>query len=134
MELWIIIIVGVWFALGAVVAAFIYHDMKIRKRISSKWIVIGFLLNVIGLLTYYIGVKISRRHPYQYPPRPQYDTPLYRFEEGQQEEPVPVAPPEENGGKREFDFSEGIPRCPRCGAAISAHEWDCPRCGTNIRY
>ncbi|NYT11090.1 MAG: hypothetical protein GKC03_00890 [Methanomassiliicoccales archaeon] len=132
MDLWLILIAIAWFGLGAIIAVFIYLDMKSRKSIQNIWIAVGFLLNVIGLLLYYLSVRVSRRHPYQYPPSPRYENPEYDFgsKKGMQE-------PSTEEKKKEApqrEFTEGIPRCPHCGAAISAHEWECPRCNANLRF
>ncbi|HUV25448.1 MAG TPA: PLD nuclease N-terminal domain-containing protein [Methanomassiliicoccales archaeon] len=131
MDIWLVIVAIAWFGLGAIIAAFIYLDMKGRKSIKNIWIVVGFLLNVIGLLLYYLSVRVSRRHPYQYPPSPRYGNPDYDFDLKRGMEEAPVEKKSEETPKKEF--TEGIPRCPHCGAAISAHEWECPRCNANLR-
>lgn len=131
MDLWLIMVPITWFGLGAIVAGFVYLDMKSRRSIQNIWIVVGFLLNAIGLLLYYLSVRVSRRHPYQYPPSPRYENPEYDFGSKKLiEEPSPV---EKKAAPRR-EFTEGIPRCPNCGAAISAYEWECPRCDANLRF
>jgi len=119
-----------WFGLGAIIAAFIYLDMKGRKSVSTIWVVLGFLLNLIGLLIYYLSVRASRRHPYQYPPLPRYDGPMYDFDDPKEETVVE----EKEEETPSIEHIEGIPRCPNCGAAISSHEWECPHCGAKLRY
>jgi hypothetical protein len=131
MEAWILIIVLAWFALGGIIAAFIYLDIKARKSGSKMWPAMGFLLNLIALLAYDVSVKISRRHPYQYPPTPSYGEPNYDFDRVERE---PAVEGESEEEKPSVEYIEGIPRCPHCGAAISAHDWECPRCGARIRY
>jgi len=131
MDAWIFVMVLAWFGLGTTIATFIYLDMKGRKSISMIWVVVGFLLNLIGLLAYYMSVKASRRHPYQYPPSPSYEAPQYDFDSAVEQPPTQ----EETGEERPaVELIEGIPRCPHCGAAISSHEWECPECGAKLRH
>lgn len=133
MDIWIPIIAIAWFALGAIIAVFIYLDMKSRKSIQQIWIVIGFLLNAIGLLIYYLSIRVSRRYPYQYPPTPTYDNPEYDFAAREGIE-TPERKVPEVKEEPKLEFTEGIPRCPHCGAAISSHDWDCPQCNAKLRY
>ncbi|MFP4171222.1 MAG: hypothetical protein ACLFUV_09445 [Methanomassiliicoccales archaeon] len=133
MQLGIPILLIAWFAVGGVVAVHMHTEMKARRRMNRPWLAIGFLLNLIGLLVYRLAVKIERRHPYQYPPPPSYENPRYEFR-GREE---PVYQEEEQVQQRTdpvFRPVEGIPRCNHCGSAISSHDWDCPMCGSGLRY
>jgi hypothetical protein len=46
------------------------------------------------------------------------------------QEPVPEYQPQEPAVKEPI---EGIPRCPKCGSAISAYEDFCSECGTKLK-
>jgi predicted membrane channel-forming protein YqfA (hemolysin III family) len=131
MDAWILIVIIAWFGLGAIIAAFIYMDMKDRRTIDSKWVIVGLLLNLIGLIVYHMSVRVSRRHPFQYPPSPRYEAPSYGMEQSGEE---PKEQEEVEEESPDVEYIEGIPRCPHCGAAISSRDWECPRCGANLKY
>ncbi len=132
----IIILILAWFLAGAIIAVWMYLDMKANKRFESYWLLLGLLLSVVGLGIYLARIKMERRYPYQYPPRPEYENPQYKFkdhyyEKDKWEEKNEEA--EEADSKVNVDQIEGIPRCPHCGAAISSHNWECPHCGKRIK-
>ena len=163
----LILSAAAWLIIGVAVAAYIYLDAKRAKEKRMLWVVIGFLFSILGLVLYYFLVK-RKRAGYQYPPKPEYGAPDYKFEKaGKQPEAkvdeAPVAKPAaasndqkptkpgpqaagEAGvketpstaaekvaeGKMHVE-TEGTPRCPKCNAAISIHDFNCPRCGEKLR-
>jgi hypothetical protein len=124
----------IWFGIGVIVAVHIFLDMKARKKMEKNWVLIGFLLSVIGFLIYHLRIRIARTHPYQYPPKPQYENPEYRLEEVRNQQPAVERSVKKEPESAKKEFVEGLPRCPHCGAAISAHDWDCPHCGAALRH
>lgn len=130
----IIILILAWFIAGAIIAVWMYLDMKANKRFESLWLLVGLLLSVIGLGVYLARIKMKRRYPYQYPPRPEYENPQYKFKDHYyQREWKEEREEVEEEPKTDLEQIEGIPRCPHCGAAISSHNWECPHCKKKIK-
>jgi len=99
--------------------------------VKASWLVIAFLLSVVGLVLYIFLVK-KKRVEATYPPKPEYSAPAYKFEKAEAGK--------KNGAETEADEVkskvkqiEGIPRCPNCGAAISDRDFNCPNCGKKLR-
>ena len=92
-------------------------------------IAVAILAALVAMWSYYFLVLRRRWREYSYPPKPQYDRPSYRPFGTSLETPVTLAP------EPETDVVQiaGIPRCPECGAAISAHDWECDSCGNVLR-
>ncbi|MEM2944387.1 MAG: hypothetical protein QXN93_01685 [Methanomassiliicoccales archaeon] len=139
MALEIIVFAVVWFALGAAIALWIYKDSKEKfGKVAKDWVVAGFFLCIIGALLYSYAAKQRIIRESKYPPEPAYEAPKYEFEEkkavspsSQEEVEKEKKPTAEKTPVRQI---EGIPRCPHCGAAISAHDWNCPSCGKKLKY
>lgn len=163
----LILLAAVWLIVGVAAAAYIYLDAKIAKEKRMLWVVIGFLFSILGLVLYYFLVK-RKRGGYQYPPKPEYGAPDYKFEKaGMQSEAKadeatvakpaaasndqkPAKPGLQAAGEavvketpstaaekvaegKMHVQTEGTPRCPKCNAAISVHDFNCPRCGERLR-
>lgn len=132
-----VLLLIIWFGIGIVAAVHIHKDMKKRRNVQKGWIAAGLILSIIGFAAYRLRLIMTRRYPYQYPPRPQYGSPQYRLDEhkneGSPEKEAPLSPPAEVCGTARNESIEGIPRCPHCGAAISLHDWDCPHCRAPLR-
>lgn len=132
-----LLLLVIWFGIGIVVAVHIYMDMKKRRNLQKGWIIAGLFLSVIGFAAYRLRLIMARRYPYQYPPRPQYGSPQYRLDdlrkEGPSREGGSVPSSTEKSDLVRNESIDGIPRCPHCGAAISAHDWECPHCGAALR-
>jgi hypothetical protein len=121
--------VAAWFMVGLVGAALILVIQGKRGDENLAWPLIGFALSFIGLLLFYL--LVLRRPPLQeqYPARPRYEPPSYKFGGG--EEAAPVAAPEKED--KRVKQVEGAPRCEKCGSAISLHDFTCPGCGKELR-
>jgi len=121
---WYFLTIIAWLLVGVVCALIGYYDMKKRKQVSVLWIVIVFLLSVVGLVIYVIiGRKPAR---YEYPPKTEYPAPEYKFEKKAEQKEAPKE-------DKKVEQIEGIPRCPDCGAAISMHDEKCPKCGRKLK-
>jgi len=132
MQLELIIAVIAWLLIGAISAAYVFMDMQKNKDLKASWLVIAFLLSVVGLVLYFYLVK-EKRIDATYPPKPVYSAPAYKFDKVEAEKKSALA---ESGGtkaKSEVKQIEGIPRCPDCGAAISERDFNCPNCGRKLR-
>lgn len=117
-----------WLVIGVAIAVVIFLDQKKHGDKGLLWPLVGFLLSLIGLLLWYMLVVRKRMvKAAEYPARPQYETPSYKFEK---EEAAPAA---KQDAKKPVHQTEGAPRCPSCGAAISAHDLKCPGCGKALR-
>ncbi len=135
----ILVIILVWFGLGAGIAAWIYADTKARKKTADwNWVGVGFFLSIIGAIAYIVAANAEKKRAYQYPPATKYENPEYEFE-GEKHE-ASSHPAQTNGTKavteskkEETKQIEGLPRCRHCGAAISEHDWVCPKCGAKLR-
>ena len=134
------VIILIWLGVGAGVAAWIYADTRVRKKaVEWDWVAVGFILSVIGAIAYIVAVNAEKKRAYQYPPATKYDNPKYGFE-GETHEAssesgqAPAQQPKaEEKGKEEIRQIRGIPRCRHCGAAISEHDWECPKCGAKLK-
>jgi hypothetical protein len=115
-----------WLVLGLIAALFIFVDQIKHDEKNHVWPVIGLLLNLLGVLLFYIFVARKRRKAPEYPAKPQYESPSYKYEK---KEEAPAPAPE----KKKVQQLEGAPRCENCGAAISAHDLRCPNCGKQLK-
>ena len=148
----ILIILLVWLTIGIVIGGWISVDTFRRKVKGAKWVAIGVLLSVVGLLIYLmIGKKkkdVQAEHHHA--------APEYKFTEPTApappagtgkatSEPAPVASqpvkePMPEGQRPENTWAphikkqlEGTPRCPKCGAAVSSFDEICPDCGAKLK-
>ncbi len=135
LDLWIPI--SIWLVIGAVIAVYLYRLMDKEGKVEVIWVVIGFLLSVLGLMAF-IGVRSMKDRDRDKAVDPKsYQPPEYKLKE---EEAKP-APNEEKGPepvpepkpKKEVKQIEGIPRCPECGAAISSSDVRCRDCGAKLK-
>ena len=115
-----------WMVLGICTALVIFLDQVKHEERNYIWPILGFLLIFLGLLLFYLLVMRKRKKLAEYPAKPQYEAPAYKYEK-KEEEPAP--PPE----KKKVEQLEGAPRCENCGAAISSHDLKCPKCGKQLR-
>lgn len=114
-----------WFIFGIMAAVYIVVDQIKHNEKSFAWPIIGFFLDFLGLLLFYIFVMRKRRKAPEYPSKPEYDSPSYKYEKKE----APKPPPE----KQKVQQLEGAPRCENCGAAVSAHDVKCPNCGKQLK-
>ncbi|MDH7509147.1 MAG: hypothetical protein QHH00_07090 [Methanomassiliicoccales archaeon] len=137
MPLIVFAIILIWFAVGAVIALWIFSDSRSKfDEVALDWVIAGFFLSIIGAFLYKYASRQRLIREAKYPPEPRYDAPKYEFEEKKAIQPV-VSSKDEEKKKDEVKHVqqiEGIPRCPHCGAAISTHDWNCPACGKKLRY
>ena len=124
------IIVYLDLLIGVLVAALIYLDMRNAGKVEALWVVIGLILGLIGALLYFIAVKQKRKDDFSYPPSPKYEKPEYSRKEEKVEMKVEEVAEVPDAPKEQID---GIPRCPHCGAAISVHDWECEKCGAQLK-
>lgn len=133
LDLWIPIVI--WLAIGAVIALYLYRLMDKEGKVEMIWVVIGFLLSVLGLMAF-IGARSMKEKdrdkavdPKSYQP-PEYklkgEEPKEKPKEEKKPEPAPAP-------KKEVKQIEGIPRCPECGAAISSSDKRCRDCGAKLK-
>ncbi len=115
-----------WFIFGIMVALWIFADQVKHSEKKYIWPVIGLVLAFIGMLLFYLLVMRKRKKAPEYPAKPDYESPSYKYEK-KDEKPAP--PPE----KKKVQQLEGAPRCENCGAAISAHDVKCPNCGKQLK-
>ena len=110
-----------------------------KKAVKWDWVAVGFLLSIIGAIAYVVAVKAEKKRAYQYPPATKYENPKYDFEgEKQEASSQPAQTPTQQAkaeakGEEEVRQIRGIPRCRHCGAAISEHDWECPKCGAKLK-
>jgi ribosomal protein L32 len=121
--IWVLV---VWLLVGAACAGYVYLDMRKAKEMKALWIIVAFLLAPVGLVLYVFLVK-RKKAGYTYPPKPEYSDPQYKYEKS------PSSAKEEKKAEKQVQQLEGIPRCQECGAAISAHDFSCPKCGKKLR-
>jgi hypothetical protein len=128
----IVVTVIAWLLVGAICAAYAWMDMRKNKDPKASWLVIAFLLCVVGLALYIFLVK-KKRVDATYPPKPVYTAPAYKFDKVEAEKKNEAE--KNNGGQAKPNVKqiEGIPRCPDCGAAISDRDFNCPNCGKKLR-
>jgi DNA-directed RNA polymerase subunit RPC12/RpoP len=129
MQLELIIAIIAWLLVGAICAAYALMDMRKSKDVKAAWLAITFLLSVVGLVLYIFLVK-KKRVDVTFPPKPEYSAPAYKFDKVEKKSAA-----EEEAAKLKpvVKQTEGIPRCPDCGAAISDRDLNCPRCGRKLR-
>ena len=135
LDIWIPIFV--WLAIGGVIAVYLYRHMDKEGKVEAIWVVLGFLLSVLGLMAF-IGVRSMKEKDRDRAVDPKsYEPPTYKIKgpedgapkvEKPQVEPKPEAKP-----KKEVKQIPGIPRCPECGAAISSSDKRCPDCGAKLK-
>ncbi len=130
MQLELIIAVIAWLLVGAVCAAIAFMDMRKSKDLKASWLVIAFLLSIVGLVLYIFLVK-KKRVDATYPPKPEYSVPAYKFDKVEKKSAAEEG--EAGQAKSTVKQTEGIPRCPGCGAAISERDFNCPNCGRKLR-
>ena len=133
LDLWIPIVI--WLAIGAVIAVYLYRLMDKEGKVETIWVVIGFLLSVLGLMAF-IGARSMKDKDRDKAVDPKsYQPPEYKLKgEEQKEKPKEEKKPEPAPApKKEVKQIEGIPRCPECGAAISSTDLRCRDCGAKLR-
>ncbi|OPY34553.1 MAG: hypothetical protein A4E32_00282 [Methanomassiliicoccales archaeon PtaU1.Bin124] len=88
------LILGVWLLLGVLSAFLVYLDMRDRKNLDIKWILICIPLSAIGFIIYVIRVEKSQPKGRELPPKPDYGKPEYKFAEQpeKKDEPAKVEP------------------------------------------
>jgi hypothetical protein len=168
----ILIILVVWLTIGVVIGGWISVDTFRKKVKGAKWVAIGVLLSVVGLLIYLtMRNKLNDTKPV-HPSAPEYkfsepaapDVPAPAptvpktiepepFIPQPVPEPEPVRPspepmaldsaplpaPEETRPEYRTwspgirDLVEGIPRCPKCGVAVSGFDEFCAECGAKLK-
>ncbi|MCG7843956.1 MAG: zinc ribbon domain-containing protein [Methanomassiliicoccales archaeon] len=136
LDFWIPIVV--WLALGAAIALYLYRYMDKEGKVEIAWVIIGFLLSVLGLLAF-IGLRAMKERDRDKAVDPKsYHPPEYKMkgsEEGaaKTEKPKAAEPKPETAPKKVVKQIEGIPRCPSCGAAISSVDKKCADCGAKLK-
>jgi hypothetical protein len=135
LDLWIPVLV--WLGIGAVIAVYLYKHMDKEGKVEAVWVIIGFLLSVLGLMAF-IGVRSMREKDRDKAVDPKsYDPPEYKIKGPQEEAPKvqepKEQPPSEVKPKKEVKQIRGIPRCPECGAAISSSDERCRDCGFRLK-
>ena len=134
LDLWIPILL--WLAIGAGIAIFLYRLMDKEGKVEVIWVVVGFLLSVLGLMAF-IGARSLKEKDRDKAVDPQsYQPPEYKLKEDElkdkatvEKKPEPAPEPK----KKEVKQIEGIPRCPECGAAISTTDLRCRDCGAKLK-
>jgi len=126
------VIVIAWLLVGAIGAVYAWMDMRKNKDLKASWLVIAFLLCVVGLVLYIFLVK-KKRVETSYPPKPVYSAPAYKFDKAEADKKNGAQENEGGQAKSNVKQTEGIPRCPDCGAAISDRDFNCPNCGRKLR-
>jgi hypothetical protein len=126
-----------WFAIGAAIAIYLYRLMDKEGKVEIPWVVVGFLLSILGLLAF-IGVRSMKEKERDKAVDTQsYDPPAYKLKGPEDELPkadkAKAEPKPEPKPKKEVKQIEGIPRCPECGAAISHVDKKCPDCGAKLK-
>jgi hypothetical protein len=124
------VVVIAWLLVGVICAVYALMDMRKSKDMKATWLVITFLLSVVGLVLYIFLVK-KKRVDITFPPKPEYSAPAYKFDKVEKKSAAEEQ--EEAKAKSNVKQIEGIPRCPDCGAAISEHDFNCPKCGRKLR-
>jgi zinc-ribbon domain len=151
----ILVVLLVWLTIGVVIGGWISIDTFTRKVKGAKWVAAGIFLTVIGLALYlWVRDKTVRAgqpavptYRYSEPavpevrPAPMTDTtvePAPSMPPATPEQQTPV--PEPEGSRPEYRSAvpvreqvEGIPRCPKCDAAVSASDEFCSECGTKLK-
>ena len=126
------VIVIAWLLVGAICAAYAWMDMRKNKDLKASWLVIAFLLCVVGLVLYIFLVK-KKRVETTYPPKPVYSAPVYKYDKAEADKKNGAQENEGGQAKSNVKQIEGIPRCPDCGAAISDRDFNCPNCDRKLR-
>jgi len=116
-----------WMVLGICTALVIFLDQVKHDEKNYLWPILGLLLIFIGLLLFYLMVMRKRKKPTEYPSKPQYEAPAYKYEKKEEAPAPPTAK------KEKPQQLEGAPRCENCGAAISSHDLKCPKCGKQLK-
>ena len=165
----ILIALMVWLIIGVVIGGWISFDTFRRNVKGAKWVALGVLLSVIGLLIYLkLRDKNDLNRPKQHAgpeyryiepaapevqprsvaqtsaePRPAMPhttpEPVQPYSEPRVQEDAPRTMPEEPRPEYRTEPPvireqvEGIPRCPKCGVAISSFDEFCSECGAKLR-
>lgn len=116
-----------WIVLGLTSALLIFIEQVKHEEKNYLWPVFGLLLPVISVLLFYLVRMRKRKKAPEYPAKPEYDAPSYKYEKKDEQPPAPA--PE----KKKVQQLEGAPRCENCGAAISMHDQKCPNCGKPLK-
>ena len=161
MPIEILVLVLVWILIGVACAVWIFLDIRKSGDMRWPWVVAGLLLSVVGIVLFHFMVR-KKRAGYQYPPKPEYDSPQYKMKAEPKSAPAAVPRPAHVAtskpapvaagapapakrstpaveaqkvieGRHIAKHIEGIPRCDHCGAAVSAHDMSCPGCGTSLK-
>ncbi len=135
LDIWIPLMV--WFAIGAMIAIYLYQYMNREGKVEIVWVVVGFLLSVLGLMAF-IGIRSMKEKERDRAVDPKsYDSPTYKLKGPEDDVPKVEKPMEEpkieQKPKKIINQIEGIPRCPECGAAISHVDKKCPDCGAKLK-
>jgi hypothetical protein len=78
MPIEILVPVLVWILIGVACAVWIFLDMRKSGDMRWPWVVAGLLLAVVGVVLFHFLVR-KKRASYQYPPKPEYDSPQYKM-------------------------------------------------------
>jgi len=135
LDIWIPVLV--WLAIGAAVAAYLYLYMDKEGKVEMIWVILGFLLSVLGLMAF-IGIRSMKEKDRDKAVDPNsYEPPAYKIKGPEEDAPKAERPKEEvqpeAKPKKEIKQIPGIPRCPDCGAAISSSDKKCPDCGAKLK-
>jgi len=131
LEIWIPL--AIWLAIGAVSAAYLYRRMDKEGKVKVGWLIVGFLLSTLGLTIYFFMLSLKERKRDKAVDPKSYEAPSYKLK-GEEPAPKKERPKEEQKpSKKDVKQIEGIPRCPECGAAISASDERCRDCGAKLR-
>jgi rubrerythrin len=135
LEIWIPLLI--WLALGAVIALYLYRHMDKEGKVEVIWVIIGFLLSVLGLLAFMVMRSRKEKDRDKAVDPKSYAPPAYKMKAEEEapktEKPQAAEPKPETAPKKEVKQIEGIPRCPSCGAAISHVDKRCPDCGAKLK-
>jgi len=123
----------IWLAIGGAIAVYLYGLMAKEGKVEVIWILLGFLLSVLGLMAF-IGVRSMKDKERDKAVDPKsYQAPEYKMKEDANKKKEPKAEPVPEPKKKEVKQIRGIPRCPECGAAISSSDEKCPECGARLK-
>jgi len=156
----ILVVLLVWLTIGVVIGGWISIDTFRRKVKGAKWVVTGIFLTVIGLALYLwmrdkkvqAGQPAVPNYRYSEPavpevrPAPKKDTMVKPAPSMPPATPEQVPPgpeqqtpgPAPDGWRPEYrsqvrEQVEGIPRCPKCDAAVGSSDEFCSECGSKLK-
>jgi hypothetical protein len=78
MPIEILVPILVWILMGVVCAVWIFLDMRKNGEMQWPWLITGLLLSIVGIILFHFLVR-KKRAGYQYPPKPEYDSPQYNM-------------------------------------------------------